>query len=170
MSTVKYVLPEKLRETLKQPLGSLVENDELYHRLETIKGKIVTIGDLVTATIIRYGLKPLFCIVDYRTKRNEVTDEIKNFIQGFGDEVIEIENPPGTITEEIWDTIEEIYRERRGNIRIEVKGEEDLTALPAIYLAPRDVTIIYGLPDKGVVIVNPDEKTKQKVKNILSEM
>ena len=56
-------------------------------------------------------------------------------------------------------------------IRIEVLGEEDLSALPAIFLAPnRDVTIIYGLPDKGVVVVKTNEENKNKAKKIIDEM
>ena len=53
---------------------------------------------------------------------------------------------------------------------IEIDGEEDLAALPAILLAPGDVTIIYGLPDKGVLVVKPTPKNKQLVKEILNKM
>jgi len=52
------------------------------------------------------------------------------------------------------------------NIRIEVDGEEDLATLPSIYLSPnRDVTIIYGMPDKGVVIVKTNDENKIKIKH-----
>jgi uncharacterized protein (UPF0218 family) len=37
-------------------------------------------------------------------------------------------------------------------------------------LAPPDVTIIYGLPNKGVVVVKASDENKQKVKEILDEM
>ena len=53
---------------------------------------------------------------------------------------------------------------------IEVEGEEDLAALAAIYLAPPDVTIIYGLPNKGVVVVKATEAHKAQVKEILDKM
>ncbi len=170
MNTIKYVLPEKLRENLKQPLGYLVEDgEELIDKLEKI-GEIVTIGDHITATIIELGFRPLFCIVDYKTKREEVSMSIRRIIESYGDKTIRINNPPGVITEELWNVIKEIYMRKDRNIRIEIDGEEDLSALPAIYLAPRDVTIIYGLPDKGVVLVTPDEETKRKVREVLAEM
>jgi len=46
-----------------------------------------------------------------------------------------------------------------------------LATLPSIYLSPnRDVTIIYGMPDKGVVIVKTNELNKLKAKKILDKM
>ncbi|MCK4233734.1 DUF359 domain-containing protein, partial [candidate division WOR-3 bacterium] len=33
-----------------------------------------------------------------------------------------------------------------------------------------DVTIIYGLPNRGVVVVKPTEEHKRKVKEILDKM
>ena len=68
--------------------------------------------------------------------------------------------------------IEDIYNQDLENmsLRIEIEGEEDLAALPAIWLAPRDVTIIYGLPDKGVVIAKSNDENKKKAKEILDKM
>ena len=52
----------------------------------------------------------------------------------------------------------------------QVDGEEDLASLVAIYLAPSDVTVIYGLPDKGVLVVKSDTEYKKMVKKILDKM
>ena len=57
-----------------------------------------------------------------------------------------------------------------GSLRIEIEGEEDLASLAAIYLAPSDVTIIYGLPDKGALVVKPTRENKKFVKEILDKM
>ena len=54
--------------------------------------------------------------------------------------------------------------------RIEIEGEEDLASLAAIFLAPSNVTVIYGLPDKGVLVVNPDSDIKRRVKEIIDKM
>ncbi|MCK4902903.1 MAG: DUF359 domain-containing protein, partial [Thermoplasmatales archaeon] len=48
--------------------------------------------------------------------------------------------------------------------------EEDLASLAAIYMAPSDVTIIYGLPDKGVLVIKPTPENKRLVKEILDKM
>lgn len=168
----KYVLPEKLRSTLKQPIGQLVDEQTLLQLIDTGK-KIVSIGDQVTYTLLKHDVPPLFCVIDFHTKRKETFNEIKKTLRTFGEKTVNVENPPGTITTALWEIIQKTYQEdvTAGiTVRIEVSGEEDLAALPAILFAPRDVTIIYGLPDKGVVVVPSEKQYKEKVKNILAEM
>lgn len=167
---IKYILPDELRETLKQPLGLLLNEEKLIEKLREYKGRVVSIGDLVTATLLRHQIKPIFCIIDFKTKREKVSSEIMKIIKSYGNKVIKIENPPKTISLELWKNIKDIYRKNDRDIRIEIIGEEDLAALPAILFAPNDVTIIYGLPDKGVVFVPSEESTKQKVREILGKM
>jgi len=164
------VLPEHLRNTLKEPLGMLVDEPELVRLLAT-KRHIVSIGDVVTYTLLTRRIEPLFCVVDYRTGRGDCEPSVKKTIQSFGKKTVRVNNPAGVITDELWNAIKQAYAQK-GNIpvRIEVKGEEDLAALAAIYLAPGDVTIIYGLPNKGVVVVPATEESKQKVKEIINEM
>ena len=96
---------------------------------------------------------------------------MKETIQSYGKIHIKIQNPPGTITDELWDAIETVYKNlQKGPYCIEVEGEEDLASLAAIYLAPGGVTVIYGLPNKGVVVVKATRSHKQKVKEVLDKM
>jgi len=55
-------------------------------------------------------------------------------------------------------------------VTIEVEGEEDLSALPAIYLAPNDTTVLYGLPSRGIVVVEVGKKEREKVWKFLKQM
>jgi hypothetical protein len=55
-------------------------------------------------------------------------------------------------------------------IRILVKGEEDLAALPAIALAPISSVVIYGLPDEGAVSVIVTESKKKEIQSLLDKM
>ena len=73
MVNIKYILPNNLRNKLKEPLGILLNEKELLLRLKKEK-YIVTIGDQVTYTLLKNSIKPVFCIVDYKTKRNNCTD------------------------------------------------------------------------------------------------
>ena len=170
MGSIQYILPDDLEDKLKEPLGLLVDEKELLRLLEDEK-YIVSVGDQVTYTLLKNNIEPVFCIVDFKTKRNRCSDEIKNVIQSFGKKMVTIENPPRCISSDLWDAIESAYDNlEKCSLRIEVEGEEDLAALPAILLAPRDVTIIYGLPNKGVVVVKAIEENKRKVKEILDKM
>lgn len=164
------VLPDSLREILKEPIGKLVDENKLINLLKKEKF-IVSIGDLVTYTILKFEIKPLFCIVDFKTRRGEISKEKKSLIKSYGKKSFVVKNPPGTISDDLWKIIEMAYENLELNgIRIEVDGEEDLASLAAIYMAPPDVTIIYGLPDKGVLIVKPTIENKNKVKEILDKM
>jgi uncharacterized protein (UPF0218 family) len=167
----KCILPDKLREELKKPLGLLLNDNELYNLLKREKF-IVSIGDQVTYSILINNIEPSFCVIDYKTKRKDCNIEVIAKIKSFGEKIINVKNPSGCISEDLWNSIKESYDEIGiKTIRIEVDGEEDLAALPAIYLSPNtDVTIIYGLPDKGVVIVKTNEENKIRAKKIIDEM
>lgn len=167
----KYTLPPSLREKLKEPIGILVSGDELSTILEKER-IVVSVGDQVTASILREGFHPAICIIDYQSKRKENTKDLNILLQSCGKQVMQVVNPPGIITNELWNCIQQSYigLDTDASVRIEVDGEEDLAALPAIILAPANVTIIYGLPDRGVVVVPSTEEYKRKVKEILAEM
>ena len=164
------VLPDNLRDFLKQPVGQLVDEKELLELLQNEK-YIVSIGDMVTYTLLKNEIEPVFCIVDYKTRRGECSSEMIDLIKSFGNKSVIVENPPATISDALWNVIEMAYETLEiGSLRIEIEGEEDLASLAAIYMAPSDVTIIYGLPDKGVLVIKPTPENKQLVKEILDKM
>jgi len=164
------VLPKNLRDFLKEPMGKLVNEEELLNLLKNEKF-IVSIGDLVTYTILKNHIEPVFCVVDFKTRRGECSPEIVELIKSFGKKSIAVKNLPGVISDDLWRIIELAFENLEiGSLRIEVDGEDDLASLAAIFLAPKDVTIIYGLPDKGVLVVNPTYENKKKVKEILDKM
>jgi len=164
------VLPKNLRDILKEPMGKLVNEKELLNLLKNEKF-IVSIGDLVTYTILKNNIEPAFCVVDFKTRRGECLPEIVELIKSFGKKSIAVKNPPGVISDDLWKVIGLAFENLEiGSLRIEVDGEDDLASLAAIFLAPKDVTIIYGLPDKGVLVVNPTYENKKKVKEILDKM
>ncbi|HUS98920.1 MAG TPA: DUF359 domain-containing protein [Candidatus Thermoplasmatota archaeon] len=165
-----YVLPDDLKDTLKGHIGKLVDEPELIKLLKKEKF-IVTVGDKVTYTVLKHGIIPVLCIVDFILERKPYPSEMKACIQGFGRVHLKIKNPAGTITDELWNAIQTVFQNmQKGPVCIEVDGEEDLASLAAIYLAPGGVTVIYGLPNKGVVVVKATTAHKQKVKEVLDRM
>jgi len=164
------VLPEGLRDMLKGQMGRLVDEKTLIDILKN-ESRIVSIGDQVTYTILKNDIEPFFCIVDYHTRRGVCEEEIVDLIKSYAKKAIGVKNPMGTISDDLWKVIESAFEELgSGGLRIEVEGEEDLASLAVIYLAPSDVTIIYGLPDKGVLVVKPTNDNKAKVKEVLDMM
>ena len=167
---IMRVLPDNLRHLLKEQMGQLVNEKQLIELLKN-KKNIVSIGDQVTFTILKHKIKPVFCVVDYKTRRGKCPKDVVDVIRSFGDKHITISNPAGVLSDELWDAIEDCFKNMgKTSCRIEVEGEEDLASLAAIFLAPSDVTVIYGLPDKGVLVVNPDSNNKKRVKEILDKM
>ena len=155
-----YSLSDNKREELKKPFGKVtttLDKDEL-------KGIVVTVGDVVTITLKKNGIEPDIAIVDYKTKRKEYKGQ-----RFHAEEVIKVGNPAGGITRDLWNAIATSYASNK-KIVIEVEGEEDLAALPAIFLAPENTTVIYGLPSQGMVIVNVGEKERKKVGKFLKEI
>ncbi|KYK32514.1 MAG: hypothetical protein AYK22_07420 [Thermoplasmatales archaeon SG8-52-3] len=165
-----HVLPDKLRDLLKTPVGTLVDEKGLIKILRN-KKKIISIGDQVTYTILKNEIEPSFCVVDFKTKRGACPKEIVDVLKSFGKKSVVVENPAGTLSDDLFNTIKlAVDSLDVGSLRIEVVGEEDLASLPAIFFAPPDATIIYGLPNKGVLVVKPTKDMKEKVKEVLDEM
>ena len=165
-----YVLPENLRDILKEPIGQLVDEKKLLELLQSEK-KIVSVGDQVTYTLLKNDIEPMICIVDYQTKRGQCSDEVVETIKNYGRKTIVVENPQGTITDNLWNAIEILLKNPlEGGVRLEIIGEEDLASLAVIYMASSDVTIIYGLPNKGVLVVRPTNEYKNKIKQVLKKM
>ena len=156
-----YLLSEELKNELRKPLGDLYA-EQNFEPVD-IKGKIVTVGDIVTKKFLDAGVVPWICIIDGKTRRKKVDFEIK-----IDNHTVNVENPPGEITFQMWKAIENAYTREHGTM-IVVKGEEDLAALPAIFLASENTKIIYGMPDEGIVVVN-SSNSKEKVRELLKKM
>ena len=123
----------------------------------------------MTYNLLSAGLVPDISFVDDRTKRNPASDMVMKGTRHAHFKTITVENPPGIITEEL---LQEIQKAMGSNkpVQIFVKGEEDLAALPAIAMAPISSVIIYGLPDKGAVLVRVTENKKKEIQSLLDRM
>lgn len=161
-----YTLPKERREELRKPLGDVIDENTLKKR--KMKGRIVTVGDKVTLTLKKNGIQPDMAIIDYKIERKECSDKEREILSN-GMKRLKVKNPAGKITTELWNAIATGYALGE-EITIEVEGEEDLAALPAICLAPQNTTVLYGLPSKGIVIVNVSNKEREKVWEFLKQM
>jgi len=159
------VLPDELIPEMRRPFGELVEGERPDLELSG-SGKIVAVGDQCTLNILRQGIKPDLAIVDYKTKREKI--ESAQEMKGF-ELILKLSNPAGRIVKESWDVLRSAFDVDK-KVRIDVEGEEDLLALPSIMLAPLGSKVLYGMPSRGVVVVNVDDRIKNKVLNLLTRM
>jgi uncharacterized protein (UPF0218 family) len=160
-------LPDELRDELKNPLGEVVDENQLESILKDVD-KIVSVGDQCSLTLYGRGITPDITVVDYKVQRGDIQN-MREKIQEIGQIVINVDNPPGAITRELWQAVEEAYQKEE-KVRIEVSGEEDLATLPCVWLAPKNTAILYGLPRKGIVVVLDIHEAKMKVKDVLTKM
>jgi len=158
--SMMYVLPNSRRDELKKPLGRVVRK---IHKNE-LSERVVSVGDMVTMTLKEAGIEPDVAVVDYKIERKEYKGQ-----RFHAEEILHVQNPAGMITWELWNAVATAYASGKKTL-IEVDGEEDLAALPAIYLAPENTTVIYGLPSHGMVVVDVGLDERRKVGEFLKEI
>lgn len=156
-------LPESGRQSFKEPLGMELADDEAA-RLGA-GNRLVTVGDVVSLTFRKMGVKPFLSIYDGMTERREMTE----FARLVDDEPkTVVSNPAGMITGELAGAIRDCIDGSGGLIRVE--GEEDLALLPCILMSPEGTEIIYGMPGKCMMLVKTDAAIKKRAMEYVAKM
>jgi len=162
LSRYDLVLPEDQRVILKETLGELVEGDLPSSYIE--KRPIIAVGDVVTDRLLEQGVMPDVSIIDGKTRRGPYDPGEPDI-----EKKINIKNPAGMITVESWKAVEKALESDKP-VLIEVTGEEDMLSLVAISLCPEGGLVIYGYPDKGMVINEVDGPKKERTLEALNKM
>jgi len=160
-------LPDAMRVELQRPLGIVLSGADAFDAVRDA-ARVVTVGDACTLDLAARGRIPDVAVIDFKTKREEVAGA-RARLAAMGDTVLRVVNPAGTLTRDAWRALDEAFKSA-SRVRIEVLGEEDLTALAAIDLAPEGTVVLYGQPDAGVVLVRADADAKARVRDILGRM
>ena len=181
------------RESFAEPLDILIAGtrEETILQVENIftdyikSGKKVNfyiVGDIVAKDFLSNNFLKSFikiCIIDEKTQRNQIKIDFEDFFE----EVIEFQNPVGTIQKGCWNIFREsIKSDKKTLIRI-TEGEEDLLVLPLILEIHVEENVgnfaFYGQPPitdskfvipEGIVIVDIDENIHTKVQKIIETM
>ena len=156
-------VPEDKREIFKEPIGSELKESELIKHKDS---KMITVGDVVSLTMRRNGIRPILSVYDGYTERHEMTD-FAALVESERKEVIV--NPAGTITDELDEAVRNALTTGSTDI-IRVEGEEDLALMPCILHAPEGAVIVYGWPGKGMMIVSTDDTTRKRVEELWKMM
>ena len=163
MYILKPEMAEELRETKSRIYQKSPESlaDCRY---------IATIGDICTIKVFEEIREPNLCIVDMKTKRNiALNSKQKKQIKKIGEKSVHVQNKAGTISDELWKSIKDNISNNI-NTKIVVDGEEDLAALAVISMVQLGAKVIYGMPNRGMVVVDVNQQEKKRADSLLRRM
>jgi uncharacterized protein (UPF0218 family) len=156
-------LPDSLRSELKEPVGPVYTDPQAL--LEDAGLPIVAVGDVVTDHLLSVTV-PHVASVDGLTKRTALDEPID--LSPF-EQRITVENPAAALSKELLGALREALDADATTV-IVVDGEEDLVTLPAVVAAPSGTSVVYGQPDKGMVLATVDEELTADMRDLLSRM
>lgn len=161
----EYILPENLREMLKQPVGEVTQDIEVIKSQITEDTVTIAIGDIVSLALRKAGIPVTLSILDKMTHRKPMdTKELDTY---FPQADYTIANPAGTINKDFGPIFVKAANYVLPQVMF-VEGEEDLLALPSIMLAPLGTLVIYGQFELGMVVVRINEEKKNYARHLLS--
>jgi GTP-dependent dephospho-CoA kinase len=153
-------LPEEHRKLFKEPFGELYPSIDAIVPL--IEGKVIyTVGDVVTHNLHKKGITPAVAVVDGYTMRSPC--RIVPDVHGTS---MSVKNPAGTLTDDLIRAL--VYAVNNPPATIIVDGEEDLAVIPLTLAAREGAVILYGQPQKGVVLRPVTIEARKIAKNFLS--
>ncbi|MCL2143800.1 MAG: GTP-dependent dephospho-CoA kinase family protein [Methanomassiliicoccaceae archaeon] len=158
-------IPDDKRDLFKEPLGTLIDENDLK-KLDD-KNKLITVGDVVSLTVCKNGIVPDIAVYDGMTERHEMT-EFASFVKERGWPTDVVGNPAGMITAGLVNAVENALSGKTKRT-IRVIGEEDLAVVPCILLSPEGTNVIYGMPGKGMMLITTDERIRKRTEELLEQ-
>ncbi len=161
-----FQLPKNLISELRQPFGKVVKGEKKLKKVlkEKKYPMLICIGDFSNLCLKNIGILPDIAIFDGKIERKSTGKNLSKIIQS--PVLLRAKNPTGTIAKESWDKVKLAFCYNLP-VKIFIKGEEDLLFLPVSFFAPLGSIIVYGLWNKGGVVVKVNRKLKKKVENYL---
>ena len=183
-------LPDDLRGAFKEPLGPLYTDAEAL--LADAGDPLIAVGDVVTYHLRRAGRSPDVAVIDGRTERTEVSEEIGRVLDDAaadaeaaasaageggadagesadGGGLIDVANEPATLSRELLVALGTALAASPPTV-LRVDGEEDLATLPAVIAAPDGASVVYGQPGAGMVVVDATDETRAEMRGLLARM
>lgn len=157
--TQTIAISEEQRLLLAQPQGEIVDKPRFLAQKNTQSNPIILVGD---STIERFTANNwpfhigVFDRMIQRKPAQGITLDIEpDFV---------VQNSAGSITPELARSIQKLLRSDLTKPRyLFVQGEEDLSAIPAVLLAPLGSVVYYGQPKIGLVEIVSSENVKAQL-------
>ncbi|MXR42904.1 DUF359 domain-containing protein [Halobaculum sp. WSA2] len=159
-------LPDDLRGAFKEPMGPVYTDAERL--LADAGDPIVAVGDVVTYHLRVAGRDPDVAVIDGKTKREAVGEEIAAVLDG-ENRRIEVDNEPATLSTAMLGALVEALASD-DPVVIHVTGEEDLATVPALVAAPEGASVVYGQPDEGMVLVDVTAESRREARDLLGRL
>jgi uncharacterized protein (UPF0218 family) len=159
-----FILPQELRNQLAKPYGILFANNaELLHFLKSRKNsRIITVGDVVTKTVLDLNLTPFLSLVDGKTRR-KFNIEKRTVME-------RVKNEAGLIRLSAISKIKELLEiDSDASKVVYVEGEEDLLVIPIVIYGKDGDIILYGQPYAGAVVLIIDDLIRRRVMEIFTK-
>jgi uncharacterized protein (UPF0218 family) len=121
---------------------------------------IISVGDTVSRNLHKHNIIPKISITDNQSMRQRL--EPHPFPNKT---IVKTKNPQGTITQEAITAIKTAFKSK-DQVEIVVDGEEDLLTLIVVLYAPENSLVLYGQPNRGLVVVKVTPKKKGEATKI----
>ena len=144
------------------PIGQ--DNKDNVQKYISDDSYVITVGDRTTEKMIDYEIIPSLQIIDGFEKRQK-----REFPKLGNESELTIDNPAAEITLQSIEIIKKAF-DMAPPIRIIVNGEEDLLVLPVCIHAPKNSVVLYGQPNKGLVLVEITTEIRNKAQTLLNLM
>ena len=167
-------IPASLRPLLRKKFGVLYKGtgEETVGKVAGDLGepiKLISVGDVTTFHLLKSNIIPDILVIDDKTHRQPACEQMITGTKQSGFKELVVNNPAGSITEELVDAFAEAFDSNR-RVRIFVQGEEDLASLPAIMMAPVGSVVLYGQPDEGMMFVRITASKKEEMTELIDKI
>ena len=167
MNAKMITIIPKIRKILKKPLGKIISEKEIAElNTKESNSKIIVVGDVSILNFLKKNIKPWLAIFDNKSMRKQISTEQKRILETTWAKTIRIKNERGCLNKYFILHARE-FIDHGGGILID--GEEDLVALAFILVIKDNEKVVYGQPDKGLVVVEPDNNLKKKISRWIVE-
>ncbi len=161
METVFEINEEQRRELAFPPCRVFETKENFLEFVNEVKPKVVTcVGDVVSDLL--NGLWKN-AVIDNKTLRKPYRR--KEAIEA--DIKLRALNPAGRVTKSAWEAMKKCFCFSCSCV-LEIKGEEDLLGLPALYFSPKNSLVVFGLRNEGIGCFYTEEIHREFVKKFIA--
>lgn len=159
--------PDDLKK-LRDPFGELIPdrevNAERVRKAIQSAKKVISVGDATAERLVSFKIIPDIAVIDGKERRSSRINPIE-----YPAKVLHCTNPRGTVTREAIRILKQALEGPHPTIVV-VEGEEDMLALPLIYLAQEGSVLLYGQPLEGLVAVEITRSKQDEAKALMDRI